>query len=45
MLKHSFQYTLYIETRDPKYVSTQEQRFSLVALYEPNEDLPVFLKV
>jgi hypothetical protein len=24
MLKHSFQYTLYIETRDPKDVSTKE---------------------
>jgi hypothetical protein len=33
---------MHIETRDPKDVSTQEQRLSLVALYGPNEDLPVF---
>jgi hypothetical protein len=38
MLKNSFQYTLHIETRDPKDVSTQKQRLSLVALYGPNED-------
>jgi hypothetical protein len=41
----SFEQCVSIRKVDPKDVSTKEQRLSLVALYGPNEDLPVFLKV